>query len=28
MGLQGSQFHDVFPNLVNFEQKTIPLLRT
>ena len=27
MGLQPSQFHDVFPSLVNFNQKTIPLLR-
>lgn len=28
MGLEPSQFHDVFPLLVNFNQKTIPLLRT
>lgn len=28
LGLPPSQFHDVFPWLVNFQQKTIPLLRT
>ena len=28
MGLDPAQFHDVFPHLVNFDQKTIPLLRT
>ena len=27
LGLSSSQFHDVFPWLVNFQQKTIPLLR-
>ncbi len=27
MGLTPTQFHDVFPHLVNFPQKTIPLLR-
>jgi uncharacterized protein (DUF1501 family) len=27
LGLDASQFHDVFPNLVNFNTKTIPLLR-
>lgn len=27
LGLPPSQFQDVFPNLVNFQQKTIPLLR-
>ena len=28
LGLPSAQLHDVFPNLVNFQQKTIPLLRT
>jgi uncharacterized protein (DUF1501 family) len=28
LGLQPSQFHDVFPNLANFSQKTIPLIKT
>ena len=28
MGLQTSQFHDVFPHLVNFDVKTLPLLRS
>ena len=28
LGLPASEFHDVFPWLVNFQQKTIPLLRT
>jgi uncharacterized protein (DUF1501 family) len=28
MGLDPSQLHDAFPWLVNFPQKTIPLLRT
>lgn len=28
LGLPSSQFHEVFPWLVNFSQKTIPLLRT
>ena len=27
MGLDRSSFHDVFPNLANFSNKTIPLLR-
>lgn len=27
MGLDPSAFHEVFPNLVNFDRKTIPLLR-
>ncbi len=27
LGLAPSQFHDVFPNLVNFNNKTVPLLR-
>ena len=27
MGLERSSFHDVFPNLANFSNKTIPLLR-
>jgi uncharacterized protein (DUF1501 family) len=27
MGLPANLFHEVFPNLVNFSQKTIPLLR-
>jgi len=27
MGLDPSAFHEVFPNLANFQQKTIPLLR-
>jgi uncharacterized protein (DUF1501 family) len=28
LGLQPSQLHEVFPNLVNFAQKTIPLIRS
>lgn len=28
MGLPSAQFHDAFPWLANFQQKTIPLLRT
>jgi len=28
LGLPANLFHEVFPNLVNFSQKTIPLLRT
>jgi uncharacterized protein (DUF1501 family) len=28
LGLSPTQFHDVFPWLVNFQQKTLPLLRT
>lgn len=27
LGLDAAQFHDVFPNLVNFSTKTVPLLR-
>ena len=27
LGLDAAQFHDVFPNLVNFPTKTVPLLR-
>jgi uncharacterized protein (DUF1501 family) len=27
MGLEPSRLHEVFPNLVNFSQKSIPLLR-
>ena len=27
MGLPAANFHEVFPNLVNFAQKTVPLMR-
>ena len=28
LGLPASEFHAVFPDLANFSQKTIPLMRT